>query len=77
MQKGYNTQNETVYHVKPPPLKLTDASRDDPPYNKNSYPGMDPMGQNIGDTTVLDEYHEIGTTQETSLNAMDPNWEEI
>jgi len=75
MQKGYNAQNETVFHVKPPPLHLTDASRNDPPYNKNSYPGMDPMGQNIGDTTMLDEYHEIGTTQEKSMNAMDPNWD--
>jgi hypothetical protein len=36
---------------------------------------MDPMGQNIGDTTMLDEYHEIGTTQDKSMNAMDPNWD--
>jgi hypothetical protein len=77
LQKGYNTQNDEVYHVKPPPLHLTDASRNDPPYNKNSYPGMDPMGQNIGDTTMLDEYHDIGETQEKSLNAMDSNWEEL
>jgi hypothetical protein len=75
LEQGYNTQNETVYHVKPPPIHLTDASRDDPPYNQNSYPGMDPMGQNIGDTTMLDEYHEIGTTQDKSMNAMDPNWD--
>ena len=46
-----------------------------PPYNKNSYPGVDPENQEIGDYTMLDEYHEIGETQEESENPMDPNWE--
>lgn len=77
LQKSYNPQNEPVYHVKPPPLHLTDASRNDPPFNQNSYPGMDPMGQNIGDTTMLDEYHNIGETQEISKNTMDSNWQEF
>jgi hypothetical protein len=74
LQKTYDAQNTAVYKMKPPPLHLMDATRNDPPYNKNSYPGMDPMNQNIGDNTMLDEYHTIGETQTTSKNAMDPNW---
>ena len=76
LQKSYDAQNDAVYHIKPPPLHLVDASRNDPPYNKNSYPGIDTMNQNIGDTTMLDEYHTIGETQTISKNAMDPNWVE-
>ena len=77
LQKSYNAQNEPVYHVKPPPLHLVDASRDDPPYNQNSYPGMDPTGQHIGETTMLDEYHDIGEKQPISKNAMDTNWSDF
>ena len=72
LEQGYNTQNEPVFHVKP--VKMTDATRDEPPYNKNSFPGIDPLGQNIGDTTDLDVYHEIGNTQSKNPNPMDPNW---
>jgi hypothetical protein len=75
LKKGYTTQNDEVYYVKPPPKQLVDATRDDPPYNTNSYPGMDPMGQHIGDTTMLDEYHDIGEKSPTSPNAMDSNWD--
>lgn len=74
LQKSYDAQNEPIYKMRPP-IHLVDASRNDPPYNKNSYPGMDPMNQNIGDVTMLDEYHEVGTKQPTSKNAMDPNWD--
>ena len=35
-------------------VPLYDASRDDPPFNKNSYPGFDENDQNIGRNTVLD-----------------------
>ena len=72
LEHGYNTQNEPVLHVSP--VKMTDASRDDPPYNKNSFPGIDPMGQNIGDITDLDVYHEVGNTLPNNPNPMDPNW---
>jgi len=52
--------------------KLLDASRDDPPYNKNSYPGFDPQNQYIGLNTPLDKmFHEKG---QVSANAMDTNW---
>jgi hypothetical protein len=33
---------------------LFDSHRDDPPYNKNSYPGFDKENQNIGKNTPLD-----------------------
>jgi hypothetical protein len=74
LEQGYNTQNEPTYKVMPPPIKLMDASRNDPPYNKNSFPGMDPLGQNIGDVTDLDVYHEVGNTLSNNPNPMDPNW---
>ena len=32
---------------------LVDASRDDPPYNKNSYPGFDASNQRVGKLTPL------------------------
>jgi len=76
LEQGYNTQNEPTFKITPPPLKLLDASRNDPPYNKNSFPGMDPLGQNIGDVTDLDVYHEVGTTMPNNANPMDPNWED-
>jgi hypothetical protein len=41
--------------LKPVPTTLlTDAGRNDNPYNTNSYPAYDPEGQNIGQTTPLD-----------------------
>ena len=52
--------------------KLTDANRNDPPYNNNSYPGFDPMGQHIGDYTPLDKM--FNDSAPLSPNAMDPNW---
>lgn len=73
LQKEYDAQNNPKYTQKSPTL-LLDASRNDPPYNKNSYPGFDPLNQNIGDVTMLDKYHEVGQTTTTSVNAMDPNW---
>ena len=74
LEQGYNTQNELTYMVTPA-VKLTDATRDDPPYNKNSFPGIDPLGQNIGDVTDLDVYHEVGNTIPNNSNPMDPNWQ--
>jgi hypothetical protein len=53
---------------------LIDSTRNNPPYNTNQYPGLDPAGQHIGKNTVLDDYHEVGTTEEKSPNPMDPNW---
>jgi len=74
LQKSYDAQNDPIYTIKPPPDYLLDATRNDPPYNTNSYPGMDPQNQGIGDYSMLDEYHEVGETSSPSKNAMDPNW---
>ena len=52
--------------------KLLDSSRNDPPYNKNSYPGYDKENQYIGIHTPLDKlYH---SKSEISPNPMDDNW---
>ncbi len=52
--------------------KLLDASRDDPPYNKNSHPAYDQQNQYVGINTPLDKmFHEKG---QVSANPMDTNW---
>ena len=55
-----------------PESKLFDASRDDPPYNKNSMPGYDPLNQYIGLDTPLDKIYHQGNG--VSPNPMDANW---
>lgn len=74
LQKSYSPQNEPEYHVKPLPKHLNDASRNDPPYNTNSYPGMDTKNQDIGKYTKLDKYGEVEQSNTLSKNPMDPNW---
>lgn len=85
LQQAYNTQGEQIYHVRDSPSNLNggnsndptllqDASRDNPPYNMNSYPGFDPENQTIGEDNVLDKYYDVGRTQSVSANAMDNNW---
>lgn len=55
--------------------KLVDAGRNDPPYNKNSFPAYDPMNLYQGEYTPLDKmYHEQEETQALSDNPMDTNW---
>lgn len=56
-----------------PITKLFDAGRDDPPYNKNSFPGFDGQDQYVGLNTPLDQmYHDTGS--KVSPNPMDANW---
>ena len=85
LQESYNSQGEQVYNVRDSPIildggnntdptLLQDATRDDPPYNKNSYPGFDAHNQTVGENNVLDEYHDVGETQSLSANPMDANW---
>jgi hypothetical protein len=90
LQKMYDPQGNTMYRLRPSPTdphngippvlsnektsKLIDASRDDPPYNTNSYPGFDPMNQRIGILTDLDKLHETGMAKSENSNAMDYNW---
>ncbi len=62
----------------PPPrkhiTKLLDASRDDPPYNLNSYPGYDDSNIDQGEFTpdMMLDYITQSTGQ--SPNPMDANW---
>jgi hypothetical protein len=58
----------------PPVTPLLDSTRDNPPFNRNSYPGMDPSDQTVGENTALDVYGRVGETQDQSPNAMDANW---
>lgn len=60
------------------PLKpnqlLVDAARNDPPFNKNGYPGFDQSSYYVGTTTPLDLMNNSNANLLYSDNAMDPNW---
>jgi len=58
----------------PNPTHLVDATRNDPPYNKNSYPAHDPTNYYIGTTTPLDIMDKKQEAAVVSPNPMDPNW---
>ena len=58
----------------PPVTKLMDSNRNDPPYNTNSYPGVDASGFNMGDVTPRDMLNFIQQDSGPSPNPMDPNW---
>jgi hypothetical protein len=53
---------------------LVDATIDDPPYNKNSYPAYDGTTYYSGKHTPLDQLDVINEAKPTSPNPMDPNW---
>lgn len=53
--------------------KLLDATRDDLPYNTNSFPSYDPDNQNIGINTPLDKMFN-DSEGGLSVNAMDTTW---
>jgi len=85
LQEAYDVQGETVYKARASPTdlqggipdqhveKLTDAGRDDTPFNQNSFPGIDTQDQYIGMTTPLDQmYNETGSA--VSPNPMDTHW---
>jgi len=69
LQHTYNAQGMSSYKIRPsvtelqgglPPAPvsnysgLTDATRNDPPYNMNSYPAYDASSQYVGANTPLD-----------------------
>ena len=59
------------------PLKFTplvDATRDDQPYNKNSYPAFDQSSYYVGAITPLDQIKNSDYNMLYSDNPMDPNW---
>jgi len=58
----------------PNPTLLVDATRNDPPYNKNSYPAYDQTDFYVGTTTPLDEMNYKQEKSKVSANPMDPNW---
>ena len=53
---------------------LVDASRNDPPYNQNGYPGFDQDNQYQGIDTPLDKLYNVESNTKYSDNAMDANW---
>lgn len=58
----------------PNPTMLVDATRNDPPYNENSYPAYDETSYYIGTTTPLDAMNIHAQNEKVSPNPMDPNW---
>ena len=54
--------------------KLMDASRDDSPYNINSYPGYDTSNMYQGEYTPLDLMDFIEQSTGKSANPMSTNW---
>ena len=90
LQNSYDAQGERVYKVRPsvsdpqgglppvpPPLRYTplvDATRNDPPYNQNSYPAYDQTSYYVGQMTPLDAVKNSNYNMLFSDNAMDPNW---
>lgn len=77
LQEVYDTQGKRVYKSRPSPenpqsglpdafpiedTKLLDAGRDDPPFNKNSYPAYDQQSQYIGLKTPLDNMYNTNTS---------------
>jgi len=55
-------------------VKITDAGRDNSPFNQGQYASFDPQGQYIGIFTNLDEIHHSTKQSQLSDNPMDPNW---
>ena len=58
----------------PNPTLLVDATRNDPPYNFNSYPAYDESSYYIGTTTPLDMMNVKQEQLPVSPDPMDPNW---
>jgi len=61
----------------PLPMKYTelvDATRNDPPYNQNSYPAYDQTSYYVGSLTPLDQIKNSNYNMLYSDNPMDPNW---
>lgn len=58
----------------PNPTQLVDATRNDPPYNGQSYPAYDQTSYYVGATTPLDAMDAKQEQAGVSPNPMDPNW---
>ena len=71
METTLGTPNTQAY---PNPMLLSDAGRNDPPDNKNSFPGFDQSSLYVGATTPLDAMNMIQEKKAVSPDPMDPNW---
>lgn len=68
------TEQTTQQLLNPNPTLLVDATRNDPPYNTNSYPAYDESSYYIGTTTPLDAMNTAQENLVKSPDPMDPNW---
>jgi len=71
MESSLGDPNALAY---PNPTPLVDATRNDPPYNKGSYPAHDQTSYYVGKTTPLDMMDVKQEQAPISPNPMDPNW---
>lgn len=71
MESSLEPVGEDAY---PNPTLLVDATRNDPPYNQNSYPAHDQTSYYIGTTTPLDVMNMKQEAARISPDPMDPNW---
>ena len=71
LESNLGTPNVPAY---PNPTLLVDATRNDPPYNENSYPAHDQTDYYIGTTTPLDSMNIEAEQQPVSVNPMHSNW---
>jgi hypothetical protein len=71
MESALEPVGELAY---PNPTLLVDATRNDPPYNKNSYPGFDQSSYYVGTTTPLDGMNYNQEKATVSPDPMDANW---
>jgi hypothetical protein len=73
LQGGLQDMYLDGYREQPPTQKLLDASRDNPEFNQNNYPGYDEQDQYVGLITPLDKMFNENAGG-ISPNPMDPNW---
>jgi hypothetical protein len=71
MESSLEPVGEDAY---PNPTLLVDATRNDPPYNSQSYPSHDQTSYYIGTTTPLDVMNMKQEAAPVSADPMDPNW---
>lgn len=70
-EPGLGKKNDLLY---PNPTLLVDATRNDPPYNQNSYPAYDNTDFYVGTTTPLDAMNIKQEQAAVSPDPMDTNW---
>ena len=66
--------NDSGPYQQMPTDKMLDASRNDPPYNQNQYPGFDGMNQYIGEEVPIDKMFHEGENLAVSDQPTDANW---